>query len=254
MIRATFSDNPPAIDVKLPQSWADLQPDELRKVYEVLSSVQDGSVAFTLFRVLTGCRVQNRMDLWLLSLPTPDGLKFCHTTPKKLSELLSCLDFIHEPGDFPVRLEQIHGAKAVDPQLHGVAFGDYLRIENLYQGYLSSKDIEALNSMAQLLYPGLNPKKLTLADHISILNWMAQLKALFSKLFHNFYVPAGNGSGSSASMLEMMNVQIRALTGGDVAKEEVILASDCWRALTELDFKAKEAVELNKQLESSKHK
>ena len=37
-----------------------------------------------------------------------------------------------------------------------------------------------------------------------------------------------------------MNAQIRALTGGDITKEEAVLSMDTWRALTELDAKAKE--------------
>jgi uncharacterized protein YbjQ (UPF0145 family) len=37
-----------------------------------------------------------------------------------------------------------------------------------------------------------------------------------------------------------MNAQIRALTGGDITKDEAVLSMDTWRALTELDTKAKE--------------
>ena len=45
-----------------------------------------------------------------------------------------------------------------------------------------------------------------------------------------------------------MNAQIRALTGGDITKEAAILQMDCWRALTELDAKAREAEEIRNQL------
>ena len=41
----------------------------------------------------------------------------------------------------------------------------------------------------------------------------------------------------------MANVQLRALTQGDVTKEEMIKNMDCWRALTELNEKAREAAE-----------
>lgn len=43
-----------------------------------------------------------------------------------------------------------------------------------------------------------------------------------------------------------MNAQIRALTAGDITKEARVLEMDCWRALTELDAKAKEAEEMRK--------
>lgn len=44
-----------------------------------------------------------------------------------------------------------------------------------------------------------------------------------------------------------MNVQIRALTGGDTTKEEAVLSMDTWRALTELDAKAKEVEDIKRQ-------
>ena len=43
-----------------------------------------------------------------------------------------------------------------------------------------------------------------------------------------------------------MNAQIRALTGGDITKEREVLKMDCWRALTELDAKAKDYEDMRK--------
>ena len=44
-----------------------------------------------------------------------------------------------------------------------------------------------------------------------------------------------------------MNAEIRALTGGDITKENQVLSMDCWRALTELNEKAREAQEWNEK-------
>lgn len=41
-------------------------------------------------------------------------------------------------------------------------------------------------------------------------------------------------------------MKLRALTGGDLTKEKEVLSLNCWRALTELDAKAREAEELEK--------
>ena len=38
-----------------------------------------------------------------------------------------------------------------------------------------------------------------------------------------------------------MLAQIRALTGGDITKEQAVLDADTWTALAELDAKAREA-------------
>ena len=44
-----------------------------------------------------------------------------------------------------------------------------------------------------------------------------------------------------------MNAEIRALTGGDITKENQVLSMDCWRALTELNEKARETQEYNEK-------
>ena len=46
---------------------------------------------------------------------------------------------------------------------------------------------------------------------------------------------------------ETMNAQIRALTRGDITKENTVLKMDVWRALTELDAQAADREELKKQ-------
>ena len=61
---------------------------------------------------------------------------------------------------------------------------------------------------------------------------------------------AGDGDASSLSFKQLqdnMNTQIRALTGGDITKERDVLSMDCWRALTELDAKAKDYEELSRK-------
>ena len=49
-------------------------------------------------------------------------------------------------------------------------------------------------------------------------------------------------------MEDVMNAELRALTGGDITKEELIKNADTWRALTELNAKARESKELNNKL------
>ena len=53
--------------------------------------------------------------------------------------------------------------------------------------------------------------------------------------------------GVDESREMQMNAQIRALTDGDITKESAVLEKDCWRALTELDAKAREAEEFRKR-------
>ena len=55
-----------------------------------------------------------------------------------------------------------------------------------------------------------------------------------------------DGQPEHVDFMELYNIQLRALTGGDVTKESTVLGLECWRALTELDAKAREAEELEK--------
>ena len=79
--------------------------------------------------------------------------------------------------------------------------------------------------------------------------WFMWIKDNFSKSFPHLFKPASEEG--DYDMTEAMNAQIRALTGGDITKEKQIEKSDVWRALTELDAKAREAEELNDKLKTS---
>ncbi len=75
-------------------------------------------------------------------------------------------------------------------------------------------------------------------------SWFTYSKAEFARQFPHFFKPVPNGGGDT-DFLKLVNAQIRALTGGDVTKEKEIEQIPCWRALTELNEKAREAEEFN---------
>lgn len=253
MTRVSFSADGSEINVSLPTGWDMLSQEELRRVYEVMASVNRDRATrqFAVFRSLTGAKVEARFE-GRFQLRFRAGKRTCRVwvSPEDMAEQLECLAWLDTPGGVPVRLERWStpkSPKAVDACLHGVSFGHYIQLENLYQGFLATRDPEAILSMAKLLYPGLVPKRVpTDAQILNLLSWVVAIKAHFSAAFPNFFKPAGRG-GAAPSMLEVMNNEVRALTGGDVTKEEAIFETDCWRALTELDFKAKEAEEFNRQ-------
>ena len=91
---------------------------------------------------------------------------------------------------------------------------------------------------------------------INVFYWIASLKDFLARRYPDFLQPTSSDSnllGTSTSNVEdAMNAQIRALTKGDVTKEQQILALDTWRALTELNAQAKEYRELNSKLNETK--
>ena len=58
------------------------------------------------------------------------------------------------------------------------------------------------------------------------------------------------GVVASKQLTEAMNTQIRALTKGDITKEQQVLQMDVHRALTELDAQAREYEEFKKHAKS----
>ena len=244
-----------AFSLSLPQSWSELSDQQLLFFFRQVAR------DLPLEEVLTICLCK-----WAhLSVLCRDGahrvlVRQCETKREvwladwQLVFAMQTLKFLGQFAPMPVRIARLQGAVAQPADLQGVAFSDYLALENLYQGFLHTQSYDCLSDMAHLLYPKLSDKAvLSQAELLSVFYWFASVKLYFTKLFPNFFsaVPEGNGNllGTPSTAIgetlrQAMNAQIRALTAGDITKEDRVLQMDCWRALTELDAKAKEAEEM----------
>lgn len=245
--RVSFSPDSAAVDVTLPVGWTELSDSELLAVYRLMAVVPSEHLPVYVFSNLTGMKVLRHYDgVYVCRFRPGRGSRIVELSPETLAEHLAVLSFLSSPGAEPVRPSKIRGRKAVDARLHGVTFGTYIRLENLYQGYIDSMSDAAMETMCRLLYPGRRPcGEVPAEERISVLQWMVQLKEFFAIKFPHFFRPAP-GSVDAPSMSDIMDSEIRALSGGDVTKEADVLEADCWRALTELDYKAKEAEELRR--------
>ena len=246
-IRATFSAEQKRLNLTLPKGWGELSQTELAMALRSKARNEEPwRQRLAVLLHLTGMKIIRREgDHWVCSVPTDGELLRFALDPELLPSILDNLNWLDVPGGFPVRLDRLRGAAALPAMLHDVAFGTYLQCENCYQGIVQSQSEEAVAHLASLLYPGLKGK-LAMWEQLGVIQWWAQVKTLFAGQWPNFFKP-GDG-GSAAAMVEVMNNQIRALTGGDVTKEAEILAIDTWRALTELDAKAREADEFNRKM------
>jgi hypothetical protein len=240
-------------NITLPTSWAELSDKQLLMVYDLFA--HDLSAA----EVKTLCLMKwNRLKV-LASLPDKrflvkrKGEPEVALTSRQIQQATSVLNFLDSFAAMPVRIPHIGKHKAVAADFEKVPFEQYLYVDNLFQGYLNTQQEHLLVQMAQVLYGSDNVKP-TKAHLVGIFYWMASLKQYFAGLFHHFYVSAQTGAADNAfgqanlfqQLNENTNAQIRALTGGDITKEAAILKMDTWRALTELDAKAKEAAEYRK--------
>lgn len=236
-----------------PRSWKEMTEEQLRYALHVIgcglySSVEGRTLMLLRF---TGIEVKEKTPYgWAcsVSVALPKGKQRKHQffmQSWQVQDMIKQLAFVDGYETFDVRLESIGGFKAVDPLLHRVMFQDYLNMEKYYQGYLATKEQRYALGLAGLLYPG----GVTAIDDAELTNcimWFSYVKKRFSKFFRHFFKPAPEG-GKPVDWIEQMNAQIRALTDGDITKETAVLEKDCWRALTELDAKAREAEEFRKK-------
>lgn len=233
-----------SVDINLPTCWKELTKEQLKYIYSLLAAdFQTEEVkTYALIR-FSGLQLLKRMDgnNQLMSI---NGRKIIIDN-KQLAVAVSYLDFLDYPSKEPVRLDRIGEATAVDAQLHGVPFHVYIALENLYQGFLQSQNAEALKAMALLLYDGI--KDTDAVTRVCVLYWMSSVKLLFATLWPDFFRPS-SGESQDIDMRALMDTEIRALTAGDITKEKEVMNCDTWRALTELNAKARESQEFNQKM------
>ena len=244
-----------AFSISLPQSWQSLTDRQLRYFFRLvardlpLPEVLALCAARWANITMLGC--SSPRFFWVKDKRTGQRFQLAHWQWTFAARQLA---FLESFSPWPVRLATVQGAEAVAADLQGVPFESYLALENFYQGFLHTQRMDCLGEMAQLLYPTMKGK-LTRAELLSVFYWFASVKDLFTRSFPHFFTFAptdgGNLLGDAAQGLgdtlrQAMNAQIRALTGGDITKEQSVLAMDCWRALTELDAKAREAEEIKR--------
>lgn len=240
------------IDFKTPVKWSDLNDSDLRYLFRLIAAGLDSAEIKVLFLFKRNkCKLIGKCadNSWLCKMQK----QFFRVSALQVAEIIGVLDWIDQPGIEPVRISKIGKYEAPAADFQEVPFGNYLICENLYQGYIQTSDSALLKQMIDVLYgPGLSP---TEAECISVFYWFSSVKVLLATTFKDFFQPPaedgnllGPGASQAQQLQESMNAQIRALTKGDVTKENQILTLDTWRVLTELNAQAKEYRELNAKL------
>ena len=247
------------LNFTFPKSWAELTQKQLKAVLVFLSTYPATTALVRITCYFANLVIVKKVGNGQFScrLATHSGVHTIVISSVEVAAMTEALEWVLQPGDTPVILEELHGRKSIDAELHGVDFETYIALDNLYQGYLMSNDDNAVCEMANLIYPPNvkddgdwdrveNITELKPYELFSICQWFTQVKMLFAKSFPNFFKPVGGSS--ECSMVDVMNAEILALTGGDITKEDEVLHKDTWRALTYLDAKAKEAEEFRKSM------
>ncbi len=243
------------VDLKLPTGWEDLTDKQLRSVYGMIAYGMSSAKlkAYCLFNWSNLKILHKYGNDWFCK----HGKQKFILTAEQVEQATHALDWLENVPSMPVRISRIGKHRAVKADFEGVPFETFIVCDNLYQGYLATKQDNLLDEMAAHLYES-DDIKLCDKEHVSVFYWFASLKGLFAKVFKHFFQPIDTASGADGNMIEhsgsqyellqnAVNAQIRALTKGDVTKEQQVLSLDTWRALTELDCQAREFEELERK-------
>lgn len=252
-----------AISFQFPKNWKEMTQDELRLVLDTMAASTDVTAA------KVKCVLRNNSVRVLRKFGDKGWLCMCWRTwrkraffvlqPWQVKWMTDQLEWMDDCTQMQNRLERAAGGVAVDLVLHGVPFGEYLQLEKWYQLYLRTKKDDFIDKMGHQLYlinEQPTTKALTPGERLGVLLWWVYVKEVFARAFPKFFRKSEAGQSEEdfrENLVQQMNIQIRALTEGDVTKEALILDSiDCWRALTELNEKAREAQEFERKMNQNK--
>lgn len=204
-----------------------------------------------------------------------------------LQQAVSKLSWLDRPTEDVTRAQNI--AKGFDPYdatFADMPFGVYLQIESLWQQAMawaeaispkSNPDKETIKmgaveseqlfeSIARLLYrphytinagpiklPRRKPFAFGIVMQQNVVHWLTGWRMYAQNEWpHLFRGGSGGGSITQQSIRENIDVQLQALTGGDVTKMQQVLDTDTHSALRMLDIKQHDA-ELAKMQQEKNH-
>lgn len=233
------------LKISTPKSWKELNPSQLRYILTLQAQgIPSGTIQVSAFLHFAGLKIY-KTEGECLRLRA--GMKVYRVKASDIAMAAMALDFITDPPTMPQLLPELGGKQAKDEELHGVPFAHYLQIENYMQQYLRTKDATLLTPVLALLYEdNLQEEDIDATARYMVLHWYNGLKPFLAQTFSDLFRPVAGEEGEEPDLREIMIAQIRALTGGDVTKEEQVLNVDTWTALAELNAKAREAKEVNK--------
>lgn len=265
---STHKDGTQKFNFKAPSTWAELSEEQLRYVLSVMSIHHDHIVikCYLLAR-FCGLTVHKYTRTgWKCSVKCDESgengdakigkvrERVLYISAAEILSLLKNFDFIDKFTDFrPLQRASDVLLTAVDSMLHDVSFYDYLNIEKNYQLFMLNQEDKFLSKMAHLMYRTADGSADETAhfepyELLGVFMWFSNVKEYFAANFTHFFKPAREGGElRRVDILPAMQAQIRALTDGDVTKQQAVYNTDCWAALTELDNKAREAEEFKER-------
>lgn len=264
LTRRSSLDNqkPKIVEIKLPTSWDELTDKQLYFLLGYRTIAKGMETEMAMFRKCSGLTISKLFNgVRVAKFPGGEAFELTDATCNEIAEELSWM--LERPKFSSPRLICFwEGVATINPLLQGVPFSTYLKLENLWQSLLqvesdsggdyNETQRKIFRAMVDIIYRGnkdwLEPLHGRDGLTHSLIYWFVDLHELFYKKWPHLFKQSSNTDGLGVSPEEVMNAEIRALTAGDITKEEVVLQSDTWRALTELNEKAREAQEFKDKI------
>ncbi|MDR1339256.1 MAG: hypothetical protein LBK58_04290 [Prevotellaceae bacterium] len=256
------------INLTAPTSWNELNPEQLTWISWLMCQDSLTAPEFLTYAFvrLSGITILKKVDdVWYckrgkdsFSLTAEQVLSFS----KQFSRLASGMEEI-------TPVPKIGNIRHQDVRLRGLPFSQYLACENYYQAFLFTKKEEFLNCLIASFYLGnkrfddgktlkRSRKFAKLPFHVrhTVFLWFYGLKSVFQEnfpsIFQKIETILEDEKPQAPNMRIQINNMIRALTGGDVTKTDIVFQTETWTALAELDAKARESKELERRMKKIK--
>jgi hypothetical protein len=237
------------IELKAPRSYSEMTTKQIEFVVKLLLRQDSEDAIWTkCFMKFANIRPIKSIENVFLFRQL-DSKHFFQLSPEEVNFFAKKLSFVTQRyrGINPPVVRRM---KSCDKLFRDVTFGQYLNVENYHQAYIFTKNEEYLDKIISTLYTG-KKKKLSASQKMWTVMWIIGVKDYFNQKYKSLFQTTSSDEDAEPNervdMYQIIQNQIRALTGGDISKNEIILKSNCWDALQELNEKVKESKELEKQ-------
>lgn len=233
------------LDFRIPSGWAELEPREIPVVFKALMSdgfADASEIPVYLLMRLSGIAVVGRTADGVRYLCSQRG-KLSALEPIVLASLVEKMQWVLDDPKLPWRPVMLAGRETVDAEMLYITLAEWLRIDDCYTGALYTQNISLVNSLCPILLKKGLGARFEDWECLAVLRWIQGVKALLSDEYPEFFVPAPKmqpDADLKRSLREGVDAQIRALTKGDITKEEEVLNMPLRRALAELNAQARE--------------
>lgn len=243
---------PISFNVKLPTSWQELTQEQLRAALSLMATGAAGTSLMTqAFLIFAGLEPEGE-DIYR----NYAGFLF-KIGVNQIAAAALHLEYLTTPPTAAVRLDRAEDGTPckTGADFEDATFGEFLHTDGLFLMYLNNPGANAdrLAEIAILLYPGItDAAAASPLMNANIIIWLSGLKKQLAGMYpYLFAAPAAAGyeetpDETAARSRRATLSMIRALTGGDITKENDILHSAAHSALNELNEKAREAKEFEK--------